>query len=296
VIAAPAATRPAVDGGTLARRRPVRRGIQASPAAVVALIYLMLLIAAAALAPIVAPYPPNEIRPSIRVQPPSAEHWLGTDEFGRDLLSRVIHGGQLSLRVAAIAVIISTLVGVPLGLVAGFYGRVVDDVIMRFTDILLAFPGILLALGIVSVLRPGLTSVIVAVGISGIPHFVRVARGSTLSARADQYVEAARVSGCSDTRIIWRHILPNILAPIIVLATLGLGTAILSAAALSFLGLGQQPPTPEWGNMMNAGRDLLRQAPWITNSPGLAIMTTVLAVNTLGDALRDALDPRLRRA
>jgi len=195
-----------------------------------------------------------------------------------------------------VSVLISAVVGVAFGLVAGYAAGAVDALIMRFVDVLLAFPGILLALVVVAVLQPGLDSIIIAVGISGIPYFIRVTRASTLSARLEQYVEAARVSGCSATRIVLRHILPNVIAPILVLITLGAANAVLIGASLSFLGLGVAPPAPEWGAMMNAGRDYLRQAPWLINGPGVVLMLTVLAISTLGDGLRDALDPRLRSA
>ena len=247
-------------------------------------------------APLIAPHSPIEIVPAEALRPPSPQYWMGTDAFGRDILSRVIHGGQISLQIAGGAVLMAAIPGVLIGVVAGYRGGWVDDVIMRFTDVLLAFPGILLAMGIVTVLRPGLVSLIIAVGISSIPHFARVTRGSTLSVAQNQYIEAARVNGCSDARIMALHILPNVAAPIIVLSTLAIGTSILTAAALSFLGLGPQPPAPEWGAMLNAGRDYLRQAPWVMTFPGLAITATVLSVNLLGDGLRDAFDPRLRSA
>jgi ABC-type dipeptide/oligopeptide/nickel transport system permease subunit len=200
--------------------------------AAVSALFLMLLAVVAIAGPALAPYPPFQVRPSVAFSPPSAEHWMGTDHLGRDILSRVMVGSAITLQVAAVSVALSAVLGVALGLVAGFYGRAIDDVIMRATDVVLAFPGILLALGVVAVLRPGLTSIIIAVAFSGIPHFVRVARGATLSAKQDQYIEAARVCGCSDWRIMFRHLLPNVLAPIVVLMTLGLGTAVLTGAGL----------------------------------------------------------------
>jgi peptide/nickel transport system permease protein len=255
---------------------------------------LLIVILAAVGAPLLAPYNPLDVQPAAAMVGPSPGHWLGTDRFGRDILSRVMYGGQLTLQVAFVSVIIAALSGSVLGLIAGYAGGVTDATIMRLVDVLLAFPGILLALAVVAVLQPGLASIIIAVGISGSPHFVRVTRASTLSVRQEPYVEAARVSGCSGTRIVLRHILPNVLAPILVLMTVGAANAVLTGASLSFLGLGVAPPAPEWGAMMNAGRDFLRQAPWLINAPGLALMLTVLAISTLGDGLRDALDPRLK--
>jgi peptide/nickel transport system permease protein len=209
------------------------------------------------------------------------------------VFSRVVYGGRVSLLVGPIAVTIALVPGVLIGLVAGYYGRWLDSVLMRVIDVMLAFPGILLALGIVAVLGPSLTSLMIAVGIAAIPTYARLTRASVLSARENLYVDAARVVGARDAEILSRHILPNIVAPIIVVSTLGVGAAILVAAALSFLGLGSQPPTAEWGRMLSEGRQYLREQWWIATFPGVAIMLTVLALNLLGDGLRDALDPRL---
>jgi len=205
----------------------------------------------------------------------------------------VLHGARISLTVGVIAVTIAVVIGAPIGLVAGFYGGRLDALVMRVMDVLLAFPGILLALAIVSVLTPGLTNVMIAVGLSAVPTYARLVRGSVLSARENLYVEAARAIGSRDPAILARYILPNVVAPLVVTATLGLGTAILASAALSFLGLGSQPPQPEWGRMLSEGRDYLREAWWISTFPGLGIMLTVLGMNLLGDGLRDVLDPRL---
>ena len=245
------------------------------------------------LAPTVAPYRPLEMDYHHPLGPPSAAHWLGTDLFGRDILSRLLHGGRLTLLIGFIAVAISSSIGVVLGLISGYYGGWVDTAIMRIIDMLLALPRILLALCVVALLGRGLTNVMVAVGISGISGYARLVRGSVLSAREQVYVEAARAVGCPHRRIMFRHVLPSVVAPVIVLATLDVAGAILSASSLSFLGLGAQPPDPEWGLMLHEGRTYLRQAPWITMVPGLAIMLTVLSINILGDGLRDALDPRL---
>lgn len=250
--------------------------------------------AAAALAPWISPYDPGAQAWQRALQPPSASHWLGTDEFGRDVLVRIVFGGRISLAVGFLAVGIAAGVGVPVGLVSGYAGGRVDVVVMRIMDVLLAFPAILLALAIVGALGPGVRNAIVAVGIVAIPAFARVVRGATLVVRIQDYVEAARAMGAGAGRIVARHVFPNAMAPVIVQATLGVGTAILSSAGLSFLGLGAQPPTPDWGGMLASGREFMLQAWWIATFPGMAIMATVLGFNLVGDALRDLLDPRLR--
>jgi peptide/nickel transport system permease protein len=243
---------------------------------------------------ILAPRDPTRIDMAATLLPPSANHLLGTDQYGREIWSRVIHGARISLTVGIISVSIAASIGTGVGLVSGFYGGLIDSLLMRLIDVMLAFPGILLALAIVSVLGPNLHNLMLAVGISGIPAYARLVRGSVLVAREETYVEAARATGVPSGLIVWRHVLPNVVAPVIVTGTLGLGGAILSAAALSFIGLGSQPPTPEWGRMLSEGRDYLRDAWWISTFPGIAIMLTVLAMNLLGDGLRDVLDPRLR--
>jgi peptide/nickel transport system permease protein len=248
----------------------------------------------AILAPQISPYDPNEVDILQQLQPPSKEHLLGTDLYGRDILSRIFWGGRVTLVVGLISVGIAATVGILLGLISGYYGRWIDSVIMRFIDILLAFPRILLALTIVGMLGPGLFNVMLAVGIASITGYARLVRGSVLSAKEETYVEAARVVGCRDARILSKHCLPNVVGPVIVLATLDVAAAILAASSLSFLGLGVQPPTAEWGYMLNEGRNYLRSAPWITFFPGMAIMLSVLSINMLGDGLRDALDPKLK--
>jgi peptide/nickel transport system permease protein len=271
-----------------------RHGLGRQRGAVVGLVILGGLALMALGAPWLSPRDPIRTAARDALQPPGARFVLGSDQFGRDVASRVLHGARVSLTVGLIAVSIAVALGAPLGLVSGYYGGRLDGLIMRVMDVLLAFPGILLALAIVSVLTPGLTNVMIAVGLSAVPTYARLVRASVLSARENLYVEAARALGGRDLGILTRYILPNVVAPLIVTATLGLGTAILSAAALGFLGLGSQPPQPEWGRMLSEGRDYLREAWWISTFPGLGIMLTVHAMNLLGDGLRDVLDPRLQ--
>jgi len=261
--------------------------------AVVGLVVLGLLAAVALAAPWLASRDPIKTAPREALQPPGTAYLFGSDQFGRDVLSRVLHGARISLLVGVISVSIAVALGTPVGLVSGYYGGRLDVVLMRIMDVMLAFPGILLALAIVSVLTPSLSNLMVAVGLAAVPTYARLVRGSVLSAKENLYVEAARAVGCRDVFVLGRYVLPNVVAPIIVTATLGMGTAILSAAALSFLGLGSQPPEPEWGRMLSEGRDYLREAWWISTFPGIGIMLTVLAMNLLGDGLRDVLDPRL---
>jgi len=243
---------------------------------------------------VLAPQSPTKIDIAAALSAPGRTHWMGTDQYGRDVYSRVVHGSSISLVIGFISVGIAATAGTTVGLVAGYDGGRVDALLMRGMDVMLAFPGILLALAIVSVLGPSLRNLMIAVGVSGIPYYARLVRGSVLVAKEQLYVEAARVVGVPIPVILIRHILPNVVAPIIVAATLGMGGAILAAAALSFIGLGSQPPTPEWGRMLSEGRDYLRDAWWISTFPGMAIMLAVLGVNMLGDGLRDVLDPRLR--
>lgn len=291
-------------GGTQFGSAPVRsRGqltlvvgeLRRNRGAMIGLGVVLLLITVALLAPVLSPYDPIEVEPRDRFLGPSAEHWMGTDKYGRDILSRVLYGGRISLVIGFISVGIGVVVGVPLGLTAGWAGGWANTVIMRLTDAMLALPGLLLALSIVAALGPSLTNAMIAVGVGTIPTYVRLVQSGVLSAREEIYVGAAQVSGCSAARIMFRHVLPNVAAPIIVVSTLGMGTAILSASGLSFLGLGAQPPTPEWGATVSDGRNFLATAWWVSTFPSLAIMVTVLAINLLGDGLRDALDPRLRR-
>lgn len=276
------------------RNRRFLRRLARSRNIVVGAFLLLLIALCAILAPVLTDYDPLKVTPSDRLKPPDALHLFGTDDFGRDVFTRVLYGAQLSLVVGLVSVAIASVVGSALGLTAGYYGHWADTLIMRLIDVLLAFPNILLALVIVAILGRTLPNVMLAVGISSIPIYARVVRGSTLSVREIDFILAARAIGCPSGRIILRHILPNVIAPIIVVTTTGIAGAIISGAALSFLGLGAQPPTPEWGLMLSEGRDYLRAASWVTTYPGLAIMVTVMAINILGDGLRDVLDPRLR--
>jgi peptide/nickel transport system permease protein len=268
--------------------------LKRSRSAAVGGIVALALVALAVLSPWITPYDPIATYPKERLQGPSWEHPFGTDKIGRDIFSRVIAGAPNSLKMGLIAVAIGASVGVALGLIAGYYRGPASVLILMLADAMLAFPSILLALSIVAALGPGLTNTMIAVGVSWIPGFIRIARASVLAAKENVYVDAARVIGAGDGRILVRHILPNILAPVIVLCTLGVAGAILIGASLSFLGLGAQPPTPEWGAILNDGRSILRLAPWVATFPGIAIMITVLAMNLLGDGLRDALDPRMK--
>ncbi|TEU18135.1 MAG: ABC transporter permease [Anaerolineales bacterium] len=271
-----------------------RRRLRRNVGALLGLLTLTIMVFVAGLAPWIAPHDPLAVAPEAQLKPPNAAHWAGTDLLGRDVFSRLLFGGRVSLWVGVVAVLIASVPGTALGLIAGYYRSWIDSLIMRVMDLMLSFPGILLALGIVALLGPGLLNVMIAVGIAGIPSYTRLVRGSVLAVKKNLYVRAARTIGCRDGRILLRHVLPNVLAPIVVLTTLDIAWAILNASSLSFLGLGAQPPTPEWGAMLSEGRGFMYQAPWITMAPGLAIMLTVLSVNLLGDGLRDALDPRLR--
>lgn len=254
----------------------------------------LLVVVVAVAAPLLAPYDPTEMFTQIRLQGPSSTHWLGTDELGRDLLSRILYGARVSVQVGLISVTIGVTGGSLLGLITGYYGGWVDTVIMRFMDILFAFPSILLALGVVAVLGPSLTNTMLAIGIVYIPIFIRIVRASVLEVRGLDYVDAARALGLTPARILWRHVYPNTMAPLLVQASLALSGAILTEASLSFLGLGIQPPDPSWGSMLSASRRFMELAPWTTIFPALATMVTVLGFNLFGDGLRDVLDPRLK--
>lgn len=272
----------------------VWRRLKANKMAMAGLIILILLILMALGADIIAPEGYDDQNISERFQAPNAENWFGTDNLGRSIFSRVVHGSRTSLSVGIVSVGIAIIIGGLLGAAAGFYGGKIDNVIMRFMDILLAIPSILLAISIVAALGGGLFNVMLAVGISSIPGYARIVRASVIQIKGQEFIEAARAIGANDARIILLHIIPNALAPIIVQGTLGVAGAILSAAGLSFIGLGLSPPSPEWGAMLSAGRDYIRDHMWMTLWPGLFIMITILSLNLLGDGLRDALDPKLK--
>jgi len=268
----------------LARRR----------ASLFGLAVVLFFIALALCAPWISPYDPIETSWSAVRQAPSAAHWFGTDDIGRDVLSRVVWGTRASLMAGVVSVSISLALGVPIGLAAGFAGGFVDALISRITDAFLACPFLILAIALAAFLGPNLTNAMIAIGVSATPIFVRLTRGQVINVKVEDYIEAARALGNPPFRIAWRHVLPNILAPVLVQATLATAAAIIAEASLSFLGLGQQPPAPSWGSMLNVAKNYVDNAPWMAIWPGLAIFVLVLAFNVLGDGLRDALDPRQR--
>ncbi|HSW10997.1 MAG TPA: nickel transporter permease [Bacillota bacterium] len=271
--------------------RRLRRNRLASLGAVIAAIILVIAI----FAPLIAPHDYARQVLEDRLLPPSMEYPLGTDHLGRCILSRLVHGSRIALMIGVMIVGIQATIGITLGLISGYYGGRIDQMIMRLVDMTLAFPALVLALAIAAALGPGLFNVMLALGIIGWSGYARLVRGLVLSVKENDYVEAARAAGASDVRLMSHHILPNVISPIIVMATLGMAGALLAASALSFLGLGAQPPAPCWGAILAGGRAYLRHAPWIATFPGLAIMVTVLGFNFLGDGLRDAFDPRLKR-
>ncbi|MBH0171416.1 MAG: ABC transporter permease [Bacillota bacterium] len=270
------------------------RNFKKNKIALVGLSIVSFFIILAIFADLVAPYHYRDGNLADKHISPSAEHWFGTDEFGRDILSRIIYGARISLWVGFFSVAGSVIIGSLLGIIAGYYGKWIDGIISRIFDILLAFPSILLAIAVVSVLGPSLKNALIAIAIINIPTFGRLLRSRVLSVKEEEYITAARAIGMSDFRILIHHILPNSLAPIIVQGTLAIAAAIIEAAALGFLGMGAQPPTPEWGKMLADSKDFIIQAPWTVLFPGLAIMLTVLGFNLMGDGLRDALDPRMK--
>ncbi len=280
-------------GGELADLwRRLRRNRAAMAGAAVVVIFVVL----AFLAPVLVPFSPVQGDFGDRLRAPSRTHWLGTDELGRDVLSRIIFGARVSLQIQVVAVMLALAVGVTLGAVGGYLGGGMDNLIMRSMDVLLAFPSIFLALGIIAALGAGLVPLMLAAGISSVPQFARIVRGSVLSLKEREFVEAALALGSGSGRVLFRHLLPNCLAPIIVQSTLRMATVLLTASGLSFLGLGVQPPTPEWGAMLSNARSYLIVAPHVATIPGLAIMVVVVGFNLFGDGLRDVLDPRLRQA
>ncbi|ARK21133.1 ABC transporter permease [Sporosarcina sp. P26b] len=269
-------------------------GFRKSKVAVVGAVIVIFFILLALFGPLVTKEGINEQLMTDRLQPPSSEYWFGTDDFGRDIFSRIIHGARISLTVGFFSVVGSIVVGSFLGIIAGYYGRWIDTIISRIFDIMLAFPSILLAIAIVSVLGPSLRNALIAIAIINVPNFGRLIRSKVLSIKEDEYITAAKAIGMKDFRILFSHILPNSMAPVIVQGTLAVATAILEAAALGFLGLGAEAPYPEWGKMLADSKDYLQNAPWTMIFPGVAIMLTVLGFNLMGDGLRDALDPKMK--
>ncbi len=268
----------------------LKRNKAAMIGAVLILIYVLIAI----FAPLISPGDPSAPDLMNSLEGPSAKHLLGTDQLGRSILARIIYGSRVSLLIAMGVIVVGLLVGVPVGLISGYYGGAVDFIIQRITDMFLAFPGFLLALAMVAILGVGVTNVVLSVGIYMIPLYVRLVRGQVLTVRGEVYVEAAKAAGTRDWKILYRHILPNVMVPIIVQTSLGMGMAILFAAGLGFLGVGVQPPQPEWGTMLGAGRSYIFNAPHVATFPGIAIFLVVLGFNLLGDGLRDALDPRVK--
>ena len=297
-MSATALAAPAVRVATAAAvRSPLAlaaRRFASRPVAVAGLVVVIAFVLFAVLAPAITPYDPTATSWSAIRKPPSAAHWMGTDENGRDVLARVLFGAQASLLAGVVSVLIAAGIGVPLGLVSGFLRGKADAVIGRVADAMLSCPFLILAIALAAFLGPSLQNAMIAIGVTAAPVFMRVARGATLDAATNDYVEAARALGNPRWRVAMRHILPNIVAPVMVQATLAIAQAIIAEASLSFLGLGQQPPMPSWGSMLNAAQRFLTQAPWLAIFPGAAIFLAVLAFNLVGDGLRDALDPRAK--
>jgi peptide/nickel transport system permease protein len=281
------------DMPTRRRRSDIVRFVM-QPVNAVCIAVALLLVLGAVFAPVLTPYGYAEMNIASRLQGPSLQHWMGTDQFGRDVLTRVLYGARVSLLVGAASIAIALVVGTFFGSIAGYVGGLVDDLIMRVVDVLISIPGIVLALAIIAVLEPGLVNVIIALSIVRISQFARLTRGSVLSVKQREYIEVCLVMGASARRIVVRHVLPNIAGPVIVLATVRFGNAILAEATLSFLGVGIQPPEASWGVLIADGNELLFQAPWISLFPGLALLVTMLVSNLLGDALRDYIDPATR--
>jgi peptide/nickel transport system permease protein len=274
------------------RKRIIMARLVANKLAMLGGIIVVLLVIVAIVGPWITPHDPLEMTLAKQFMGPSRDHWMGTDDFGRDIFSRLIAGSRQSLMVGVVSITIGALVGMSIGLISGYFGGRTDMTIQRLIDIMLAFPDLLLALAIVAVLGPSLVNVMIAVGIGSIPVYARLIRGQVLALKEKEYVESARASGALPLRIILSHILPNSLSPLIVMASLGIAGAILTGAALSFIGMGAQPPAPEWGAMLSAGRSYIRHEWWIATFPGLALAITAFGFNLLGDGLRDALDPR----
>ncbi|MFJ5716327.1 ABC transporter permease [Neobacillus novalis] len=270
------------------------RRLFSSPLTLIGLFIVLMIIVLTIFAPWISPKDPLEVNLGQKLLPPSSEHWFGTDEVGRDIFSRIIYGTRISLKIGLLVVVIAFPVGTVLGAIAGFVGGVVDQIIMRITDIFLSFPGIILAMSIAAALGPSIENVLLALAITWWPWYTRIVRSSVLSIKNAEFVESARVIGANPIRVLFKEIIPNSIAPASIQASLDLGFVILAAAGLSFIGLGAQPPSPEWGAMLSSSREILRDAWWAATFPGLAILVTVLGFNLLGDGLRDLLDPKNR--
>jgi peptide/nickel transport system permease protein len=283
---------PSLRGLRLVARAP----ILANPLNVVSFALIALFAACAVLAPLLAPYDPLLQDLGSRLRPPSPEHWLGTDSLGRDIASRILYGARISLIIGVVVVASAGVVGTIIGLIAGYAGGLVDEALMRLTEVFLAFPALILAMAIAGALGPSLTNAIIAIAAVSWAVYARLTRGQILSLRQREFVEAARAIGASRVRIVWHHLLPNVLAPLMIQASFDLGSSIIAAAGLSFIGFGAQPPTPEWGVMISEGRNYISTQPWLSLFPGLAILFAVGSFNLLGDGLRDAFDPRLSRS
>lgn len=276
------------------KTRNILRRFLKNKNAVLGLIFIIILIICSLVPSLISPYGFDDQNLQEKFISPNGQHWFGTDDYGRDIFSRVIYGARISLTIGVVSVAISSVLGTTLGCISGYYGGRVDNLIMRMIDIMLAIPNILLAMSLVSMLGTSFINLIIAIGIGTVPEYSRIVRASILSEKEQEYIEAARSIGASDFRIIMKHILPNCLAPIIVQSTLSIAISILSAASLSFIGLGVAPPTPEWGSMLSSGRPFIRDYWYVVTFPGLAIVLSVLSFNMFGDGLRDALDPRLK--
>ena len=290
----------AISSGGLVRgarspRQMYWQRFRRNPMCIVGAALVLLLLFIAIFGPWLAPNDPILVNTPDRFLAPNRDYWFGTDEFGRDIFSRILYGGRIAVQIGLVSVAVAFVGGIVLGLISGYSGGWVDTVLSRILEIWLSFPDILFVIAVVAILGPSLNTVILALGFLSIPAYARIVRGSVLSARRELYVEAARAVGVSDSRVMARHILPNVVAPLIILSSLRFGGALLTGAGLSFIGLGAQPPSPEWGAILSTGRIYMYQAPWITVFPGMAIATFVVGVNMLGDGLRDVLDPRLTR-
>ncbi len=288
------------NGTAVYPARPPRQATLAgrtlrNPLSLAGAVLITLLILLAWMAPLIAPFDPLKTETVQRLRPPHAPHWFGTDQLGRDIMSRILYGTRTSLRIAILTAVIATAIGAPMGVVSGYFRGRTDDLLMRLTDMFMAFPRLILAMAIAAALRPTLENVVIAISLASWPAYARLARGVTMSIREEVYIEAARALGAHPQRILRRHVLPGVISPMIIQVSLDMGGIILTSAGLSFIGFGAQPPTPEWGLMISEGRNYIPDQWWVSTFPGIAISLVVLGFNLLGDGIRDVLDPRLRR-